>query len=93
MRKVPKEGCHQLESASGDHPDLPRTEGLWGAGFCFKTKLGPTKSLHPNDKILEFRPDITRSEEGGIWLITLSFIICKRWQLTQSETKGNKDTV
>ena len=47
MKKVPKEDCHQLESALGDHPDLPRTEGVWGAGFCFKTRLGPTKSLHP----------------------------------------------
>lgn len=43
----PQGGLSPVGKCFGDHPDLPRTEGFWGAGFCFKTKLGPTKSLHP----------------------------------------------
>lgn len=91
MRTVPSEGCHQLESASGDHSDLPRTEEAGNVG-SFVLKLEqvvilrartPAKvdSSSPTDIIWEFRPDIATSsvlqEKPGIWLSMTSFTICK----------------
>lgn len=38
-----------LESAEGDHPDLPRSEGVGDVGFSVlkAERIGHIKSLHP----------------------------------------------